>query len=244
MGDDFRREAAVHPRRPPRLLGITKRNGKSADLLESLWNSIWALGHIATLLAPEARETGEILDAVPAEPGSNSKPIDTIEAIGRSVAEWSTVGLIARASYWAARAGKYALPGYKRYFFLSLPFHHMAPQAAGLAAIGLRHQRLRAEVREALGSHMADAPDWNPPPLIVAVQDAPAFTVAIRKFLAFVREQCDVAFDRPDEATRAHRKVGRELAIQLFALEPAGSAYHYASKEDIRTTSRSPSSAT
>jgi hypothetical protein len=171
------------------------------------WNTFWAVGHLSVLSTM-----------------GGWGPIERVPEIASKLCEqsysWGAVrqGMLPLAlkGIWAtARLGKVMLPGSKRRFSEAISILETLDAGMSLAALGLRHARLRAEILKALEG--GPAPDG---PLA-------EYTQALAKGLV-------AAVEIPLEETHEmHRTLGARAAVRAGASLPKGSPYRFERDEDV-----------
>jgi len=121
---------------------------------------------------------------------------------------------------WAAgRVGKMHLPAYKRRFTEAGSFFTAIDGSMGLAVIGLRHARLRAEVAKTLAAGM-DLEEQSP------------FADLVR-LLGETASKLFATAEVPAELSRLHRGIGAELAVRFSKYLPESFPFRYAREEDV-----------
>lgn len=178
--------------------------------LRAYWDTFWAVGHLAVLGLMNGRE---LLGSLPPEAGLSSATLS-----------WGAVrqGIVAvavRGLWGVAKIGKPQLPAYKEAFAGGLSQMTLINSSLGLAAIGMRHTKLRAEVRKALSV----APPFNDDRYGRYLQ---ALHTAIRGYL-------EVSFDQPEEAAEIQRKIGEAMGFEVTRSLPAGSPFRFERPEDV-----------
>jgi hypothetical protein len=118
---------------------------KTADALERLklyWQSSWALGHLVALLGTILRELFD-------------RQVISAEHLGGMglaflTARNPSTPLVLRGAWAVSRAGHHLLASYKQTFESAGDYLVLADSIVALTSIGLRHRRLRGEVRKIL----------------------------------------------------------------------------------------------
>src|SRR5262249_19978135 len=90
----------------------------------------------------------------------------------------------------------------------------------GLTAIGIRHTRLRAEVRKALAAAAHPA-------------DEETISVAKAKLVGVVGRFAAMAFDQPEECAQGQRAFGARILVERTAHLPEGDPSRFARAEDV-----------
>ncbi|HWN67250.1 MAG TPA: SEC-C metal-binding domain-containing protein [Haliangium sp.] len=163
------------------------------EALRGYWQASWALGHLVALHGTVAREaTASLLPKVAVE-----------EQMGLC-ASWLTTRtmstpLVLRGAWAASRAGHELLPVYRRKFEGAATLLSFLDSVVGLTAIGLRHRKLRGEVRKFLARRR------NP----ALVPDAPYVHGARMRLLLPLYEK--TLEDDGAEGRTLHRHIGVEL---------------------------------
>lgn len=128
-----------------------KRFGRYLDpLLEPYWRNIWAMSHFTMLIGEDPRFLQKFFDLVDASDNPNPETGRTIFTLS----SWMT-GLMPwalRGAWLAAQLPKAFLKPLKVAFNSPHSHHDLHAAGVGLAAIGHRHQRYRAEVVKFLQS--------------------------------------------------------------------------------------------
>jgi hypothetical protein len=139
---------------------------------------------------------------------------------------WSAVrqGLIGpalRGIWGSARMGKMLLPRYKEMFAEATTLFRVVESAFSLAAIGLRHSRLAAEVEKTLASPL--------PPTVGGE--------LYQKLLNLIVEEVTLIYKatrtRRDLLLPTHLKLGRSIIMQLGANAKPGSRFKFTRNEDV-----------
>jgi len=125
----------------------TRYRRMSAAALEALrfyWESSWALGHLIALHGTVIREI--------IAPKAAMIPADLQMGLCISWFTTRTLSgpLVLRGAWAAACAGHHLLPAYKQKFEEAATLTTFLDSVVGLAALGLRHRRLRGEARKIL----------------------------------------------------------------------------------------------
>jgi hypothetical protein len=178
--------------------------------LRAYWDTFWAVGHLAVLGLMNGRE---LLGSLPREAGLASANL-----------AWGAVrqGILAvalRGLWGVAKIGKPQLPAYKETFAGALTHLMVIDGAMGLAAIGMRHTKLRAEVRKALGATLSfdDSPNGR----------------YLEELHAKIHGYLEVAFDQPEVAAATQRRIGADRVVTLTRRLPAGSPFRFDRAEDV-----------
>jgi hypothetical protein len=119
-----------------------RKTAAALETLELYWQSSWALGHLVALMGTVLRELFD-------------RQIVNSEVLGGMglaciTAHNHSTPLVLRGAWAAARAGHHLLASYKQTFESSGDYLLLFDSIVALTSIGLRHRRLRAEVRKLL----------------------------------------------------------------------------------------------
>ena len=125
-------------------LGGDRNQNRADERLHKLWKMVWSLAHLGALLAVEVRSH---LDAI------YDRCPSTFEDLGLRLTDMSISAFVMRGTHWAGKGGKHLLPAYKREYDRATSPTRVVTTTLGLMAIGLRHAKLRAEVRKTLATH-------------------------------------------------------------------------------------------
>ena len=178
--------------------------------LRAYWDTFWTVGHLAVLGLMNGRE---LLGFLPKEAGLSSANL-----------AWGAVrqGILAvalRGLWGVAKIGKSQLPAYKEALVHASSHMTLIDGAMGLAGIGMRHTKLRAEVRKALGATRSfdEGPDGR----------------YLQELHAAILSYLEVGFDQPEVAAETQRKLGADLGFTLTRHLPAGSPFRFDRAEDV-----------
>ncbi len=200
-----------------RLLQAMRRSDKLKpayrEVLRAYWNLCFAIGHFSVLTGMSGPKLLEEL------------PDDLAEQLLEGSFSWGAVrqGIVALAlkGIWgAARIGKPYLPTYKRLFFKSGSLLTMTDASMGLAALGLRHSRLRAEVQKTLAS--------GPP-----IDREDALGKYLRKLLEVIQRSLELEMEHPEASALVQREFGAVLCIKIAEGLPRGSPFRFERVEDV-----------
>lgn len=191
-----------------------KLNARFAEAARDYYNSLWFIGHTAALAALDGKVPFEEL------------PVKAYEAMHRLPYAWSAVrqgmvGPALRGIWGAARMGKMLLQTYKKLYGEATTLYRVVEATYSLAAIGLRHSRLAAEVEKTLTS-----------PLPPSVGDE-----TYQKCLDVIAKEVTLTFRttrlKRDIMLPVHLKLGRTIAVQLASYAKPGSPFKFTRKEDV-----------
>lgn len=182
------------------------------DVLFAYWQHLWAIGHLSVLSAMDGRG---ILDRLPAE---------LLSQVNEVSYSWGAVrqgvfGIALKGLWGAARFGKVLLPGYKRRFAEAGSHLTVLNALTGLAALGMRHSRLRAEVQKLIVGGFTFA-DERVEKLVGGFARA-----LVKMMLAF--------FENPEAGEYLQREIGADLALLLGRTLKAGSPFRFERREDV-----------
>jgi hypothetical protein len=195
----------------------TRYSRLSSAALESLrgyWEASWALGHLVALHGTVLRE---IL-----EPRVAALPME--EQMGFCVSWFSSRtlngALALRGAWAAASAGHHLLPAYKHKFEECSTITTFLDSVLGLLALGLRHRRLRGEVRKVLARRRN--PIFSPDPELPSI-----------KFIQVLLPLYESVLDSEDALREMHRKFATEVIERIRAGAPADHPIHAITTEDL-----------
>lgn len=183
------------------------------DLLREYWNTAHAMGHLALLASMDGPDVVERLS----EPARR--------AFVKSSFSWPLVrqgilSLAVRGTWGAARLGKPVLATYKRLFADAGSMLTVLDHGLALAALGLRHTRLRAEVQK----DIAAGP---------SIDRATPVGDLVGRYASVLHKMVRHAFDRPEALAEAQRIFGAQLAVACARDLPPGSPYRFERIEDV-----------
>jgi hypothetical protein len=211
--DDLREARASFERELRRAKKLDRRHD---ERLTAYWKVFWALGHLTVLVAMDGRDVIESLPEL-------MQPQFTRDATLSWVSVRQGMFALAARGLWAAgRIGKVHLPAYKRRWAEASTFLTALDGAMGLAALGLRHTRLRAEVSKALASG-PDEKGEGPLAEMVRILGQVALNVV------------EHATDEKERAAlmRTQRGLGADFAVLIGSFAAQGSPYRFARAEDV-----------
>lgn len=182
------------------------------DTLRSYWNSLWAIGHFAVLTAMDGKVLLEQL---------SDKVRETVLGTPFSFAavRQGVCSLALRGVWATARMGKPFLPVYKKLVATSASYLSVVDTAMSLAAIGLRHARLRAEVQKALRGQRQ--------PL------DPVRTAALERMWGVLHKMLDADFDHPEVCATLQRDIGARICVLGTRGLPPGAPLRFEREEDV-----------
>jgi len=178
------------------------------EALTAFYHTQWALAHVTVLACLGGKTSFEALTE------------EALSTFSRFTISFPCVrqhlyAIGIRGIWAAARVGKPFLPHYKAGLASAQNLARHGNAAAGLAAIGLRHSRLGAEVQKALRTEPSDISEKR---------------LAIRRAVLQVIED----HERDPEGTlHALASRGAEEAMRLSPLAPEGSPYRFKRAEDV-----------
>ncbi|HWN67902.1 MAG TPA: SEC-C metal-binding domain-containing protein, partial [Haliangium sp.] len=119
-----------------------RKTAAALEELELYWQSSWALGHLIALLGTVLRELFE----------RSILSVESMDGMGLAflTARNPSTPLVLRGAWAASRAGHHLLASYKQTFETASDYLLLADSMVALTSIGLRHRRLRGEVRKIL----------------------------------------------------------------------------------------------
>jgi hypothetical protein len=174
-----------------------RKNSEALERLEVYWQSSWALGHLVALFGTVLRQLFD----------SQTIRADTMPRMGLAcltVPNHSTP-MVLRGAWAAARAGQHFLSSYKRTFESSDDYLVVVDSIVALTTIGLRHRRLRGEVRK-----------------LLARRRNPLFATpgAGNSHIPFILAGYEQVLEKDDIARLAHRMLGAAIFLQGRDLPP------------------------
>lgn len=174
------------------------------------WNNSWAIGHLSVLVSPGVREVVE--DFRSKYPGD---PIPLSFHAGQH-----GIGAVAlRGAYLTARIGKVVLPDCKRdYAEARFDLDYFAA-LLGLAALGVRHVGLRAEILKALPGKGLSFKEEPPKEVDEVIRTMP--------------ELVALTFRHPDSALKLQLERGRKLCVDWTRHLSPGSRWRFERPEDV-----------
>ena len=173
-----------------------RKNSDALERLEVYWQSSWALGHLVALFGTVLRQLFD----------SQTIQADTMIRMGLAcftVSNHSTP-MVLRGAWAAARAGHHLLSSYKRTFESSDDYLILLDSIVALTTIGLRHRRLRGEVRKLLARRRN--------PMFAPGTGSPR----LPEMLSWYEQ----VLESDDGARLAHRMLGAAMFLQGSAPPP------------------------
>ncbi|HWN67249.1 MAG TPA: SEC-C metal-binding domain-containing protein, partial [Haliangium sp.] len=191
-----------------------RKNAVALERLTAYWESCWALGHLVALFGTVMREMLDTHSATMTE--------EMLKGFDMS---WMTMRTLStpmavRGAWAVSRAGHHLLPIYKDQFEQEGTFQIFLNSVTALTAIGLRHRKLRAEVRKTLARRRGPlfAPDTIDPHGALVHALLPAF---------------EIALDNEEEARNAHRQAGVSYVTGGSERLPPEHPLHGIQAEDV-----------
>jgi hypothetical protein len=191
-----------------------KLDPKYAKLSRSYCNSLWFIGHAAALAALDGKLPFEELPP---------KPYEAMRDLQYSwfAVRQGLVGPAMRGIWGAGRIGKMLLPKYKGLYAEATTLYRVVEATYTLAAIGLRHSRVAAEVEKTLSS-----------PLQGTLGD-----VVYQQALDAIAQDVLITYKATraerDMLIPAHLKLGQNIAMAFARLTKSGSRFKFARGEDV-----------
>ncbi|HEV8325673.1 MAG TPA: SEC-C metal-binding domain-containing protein, partial [Myxococcota bacterium] len=195
----------------PRLLRMERARPRDIEHLRTFWRSSWAMGHLLLLAAVDDRT---LLDGMP------QGALEQLAGISTPLVRLGSSYLAVRAAWAIGRLGKPLLAQAKRRLGEATNLGLLVDAVVDLAAIGVRHTRLWAEVRKALWGAAADPADTS----------RAAALARHRRLLVGV---LDHALASPEETRADLVHWARENYVACSAGLPAGSPYLFQRPEDV-----------
>ena len=172
----------------------------------------WLVAHLSLLIALDARQVFECVG------------FDTVRPIGTYFSNatfmHANVGLASTGIWSVGRMGKLILGNYKEAYAGASTALDVAEAALGLAVLGLRHQKMRAEVQKTLTTLP-----------ISFGRDAPESPEG--RWSRIVTAMITLAYEDPEACRLAHAQHGARIAVERTLSLPAGSKDRFARPEDV-----------
>jgi hypothetical protein len=192
------------------LVRVLKKTDKPRPIYKSVlaayWKQFWSIGHFAVLAAMGGSEPLAGIDL------PNSRPEALIADI---TINHGILAVALKGVCCVAKIGKPLLSFYKHRYATARAPYPFLDAAVTLFAIGLRHAKLRAEVRKAL----AREPAYPDP--------------TMNQIAKYVSQVSAIAFDKPGELVAIHRKSGQKMGVAMTAHLPPGSPFRFERAEDV-----------
>jgi hypothetical protein len=191
-----------------------KLNPKFADSARSYYNSLWFIGHVSTLAALDGTLPFENL------------PAKTYNIMQQLPFAWSSVrqGLIGpalRGIWGSGRMGPMLLRRYKELRREATTIYRVIETTYSLAAIGLRHSHLEAEVENELALPLAPSVGGE------------IYQKGLDLIAKEVYQVYKATLDDRDVMLPLHLGFGGDLAVQLSGNAKPGSRFKYAQITDV-----------
>lgn len=149
--------------RPGRYRPRTRQSGRQhlpseqRDQLRAYWQLCWALGHLAVI-------NGEHMPRMLQHLHASGVDTDGCErGLSWPTSRTMSMPTVLRGNWLVGRAGRRALPAFKRHFEEASTWVQFIDSSLGLLAIGLRHRRLRCEVGKVLARQNSPVTDPGSP---------------------------------------------------------------------------------
>ena len=193
-----------------RIVRLLKRTDRpkpaSYPLLRAYWNASWGIGHLAVLASMGGPELFDI-DPEFADMMGTTMTVCTVRN--------GITGTAIQGLWSVGKLGKALLPAYKRLYSTAGSYVALLDAALALTALGMRHTKLRAEVRKVIES----------PP------DYPAS--GLNELFDLVTRAALVPFDDPERCSKLQRTVGAGWCMGWTANLPAGSPLRFERPDDV-----------
>jgi hypothetical protein len=190
------------------ILRILKKTDRpkpvNEPLLHIYWKQFWATGHLAVLAALGGHEA---LGPLP-EGEIPSEAMLSMLTVRQGIAAVAFKGVWA-----AAKLGRNVVGHYKKLFVEGTSMDAVCDAGFSLFAIGMRHQKLRAEIRKTLAR-------------------APA-AAALAPLTQALEQMAILGFDTPDEMAVAHLAMGRRMLEKRASMLPKSFAGKLGKAEDV-----------
>lgn len=168
-------------------------SSRETELLSTVWNCEWAKAHIAVLFGAIHRDIIEVMSTSP----DRLAQVSTLKYLFFLTSRFGFQPHVVRGLWFVARFGKYFVRTFKDE--LALDERDLRVQEAGvpmaLAAIGLRRERVRAEISK-----------------VLYTSEESSFSAVIRRALVEVLE---TPTDRRQENERAFREAHAKTIARL-----------------------------
>jgi hypothetical protein len=193
-----------------RLLALLRRTERPKPhlhpALRTYWQSFWAVGHLAVLGSMGGARTFERCPQVPET---------CCRALTSGTMFHGTFRLAQMGIWSVAKLGKPVLGAYKELYDTAPERRQLVEAALALAALGLRHGKLEAEVRKAVSP--------TPP------KGHPEMAGLAAKLSENVRR----VLDDPEKYTAMQRRMGADFAVRWAPAFPPGSPLRFERAEDV-----------
>lgn len=140
--------------RPKHRSGRRHLSSNQREQLRAYWQLCWALGHLAAINSEHIPRILRKLQDAGLDAG------DATRFLSWPMTRTMSMPTVLRGNWLVARAGRHALPTFKRHFEEAATWTEFMDSSLGLLAIGLRHRRLRREVAKVLARR--HSPITNP----------------------------------------------------------------------------------
>jgi hypothetical protein len=198
------------PRRYRRLNQETRKD------LRLYWEGAWALGHHFALHGVHA---STLMDFV--EPALRQSNTNLFSVMPWPAMRTMSMPIVLRGIWAVARAGRRALPFGKQFYEEAQTYMTMFTATLGLTGIGIRHRRLRAEVRKVLARRTS--PIFDPGRTLPGHSDAATSVV----------EYCQTLIEHDEVMQARHRELGAELVVYGTRDMPEGHRLRFDRSEDV-----------
>jgi hypothetical protein len=185
------------PRQYRRLAPDTRKR------LHAYWQQTWAMGHLLTLHGEHA---DAFLDFM--EPAIRAEQLNTFLVLPWPGMRTGSMAVVLRAIWAVARAGRRVLPAGKQLYEEAPTYMQMFTAALGLCGLGMRHRRLRAEVRKLLSRR--NSPIFDPG------RAPPAQSYRANLLVDY----CETLLDHEEPLQATHRTLGANLVVSGTELLP------------------------
>jgi hypothetical protein len=177
-------------------------------------NSVWFIGHMATLVA---------LDGKVAYEEYSTKVYDAMKAMPHA---WSAVrqGLVGpalRGIWGAGRLGEMVLRAYVKHHGEATTLFRVIDSTCSLATIGLRHPELADEVEATLMEPLSPS------------HGGEGYQKALDAIAKLVQGMYKAARVEPEAFRQLHLKLGRTYAMQISKQLKPGNPYKFERAEDV-----------
>jgi len=199
-----------------RLLSAMRRSERLKpvyrEALKAYWNTFWAIGHFSVLAGMDGPA---LLDHIPA---LREKLLEV--SFSWAAVRQGVISLALKGIWAAARIGKPYLSTYKRLLDKAGSLLTLIDAGMGLAALAMRHAKLRAEVEKAL----AGGPEID--------RESPQGKY-LGSLLNLLTSALELDLRSPEAAAELQRSFGAAMCLKCTERLPRGSPFRFERAEDI-----------
>jgi hypothetical protein len=173
-------------------------------VLYGYWRSTWALSHYALLLGTDNGET--LTRAFEYVEREEDAPRSRTYVFPRPFVQTGLTSFAARGLWITSKIPKLLLSDLKRDYGEAFTINSTLANGLGLAAIGLRHRQLQAEVGKALARSLTVPPD---------LADLPEVVKGLEAGRELIRATYGAAKETRDELREATVAIARDIVAQV-----------------------------